>query len=174
MTEVIDVLPRSQPLPKADAQYGAIAQAQITRDLATAADIAAEAAQGTVAVVGCPRVLVGAGNKRVSNLRFFPQTPTIHVGQTITFLKTHDPTEPHTVTFGPENPDPFLQLLPSGGNTYDGTGTVNSGFLSTKKQYAYYQLAGVFPPPTTRFRVTFTRAGTYGYICALQDRKSTR
>ena len=169
MTEMIDVLPMSQALPKTDAQYGAIAQAEITRDLATVADIAAEAAQGTEDEDGGPSVLVGAGNKRVSNLRFFPQTTTIHVGQTITFLKTHDPTEPHTVTFGPENPDPFLQLLPSGGNTYDGTGTVNSGFLSTTEQYAYYQLAGVFPPPTTRFRVTFTRAGTYEYICALHD-----
>ena len=169
MTEMIDVLPMSQALPKTDAEYGAIAQREITRDLATVADIAAEATQDTNDEDGGPSVLVGAGNKRVSNLRFFPQTTTIHVGQTITFLKTHDPTEPHTVTFGPENPDPFLQLLPSGGNSYDGTGTVNSGFLSTKKQFAFYQLAGVFPPPTTRFKVTFTKAGTYGYICALHD-----
>ena len=70
---------------------------------------------------------------------------TIKVGQTVRFVKTHDPTEPHTVTFGPESPDPLIQLLPSGGNAYDGTGTTNSGLLSTRRQFAYFQLAGSFP-----------------------------
>ena len=94
---------------------------------------------------------------------------TVHVGQAITFVKTHDPTEPHTVTFGQENPDPILQLIPSGGNTYDGTGTVNSGFLSTKAQFGYYQLAGTPLVQATKFKVNFTRAGTFDYICELHD-----
>ena len=169
MTEAIEVLPMSEALPKTDAQYGAIAQREITRDLASLAEIASEARENDEDEDDGPSVLVGAGNKRVSNLRFFPQTTTIRVGQTITFLKTHDPTEPHTVTFGPENPDMFLQLVPEGGNTYNGTGTVNSGFLSTNEQYAFYQLTDVLPPPTTKFKLTFTKAGTYQYICALHD-----
>jgi len=169
MTEAIEVLPMSEALPKTDAQYGAIAQREITRDLASLAEIASEARENGQDEDDGPSVLVGAGNKRVSNLRFFPQTTTIRVGQTITFLKTHDPTEPHTVTFGPENPDMFLQLVPEGGNAYNGTGTVNSGFLSTNEQYAFYQLTDVLPPPTTKFKLTFTKAGTYQYICALHD-----
>jgi plastocyanin len=166
MTEIVDVLPMSKDLPKTDAEYGAMAQREITRDLAKLAKIASDAQDNDD---HGRRVLVGAGDKRVSNLRFFPETMTIHVGQTVTFLKTKDPTEPHTVLFGGEGLDEFQELFPSGGNTYDGTGTVNSGFLSTRRQYAYFQLAGVLPPPTTRFKVTFTRAGTYEYICALHD-----
>jgi plastocyanin len=171
MSETIEVLPMSQALPHTDAQYGAIAQREITRDLESLAEIASEARQNDEDEDDGPSVLVGAGNKRVSNLRFFPQTTTIRVGQTISFLKKQDPTEPHTVTFGPENPDQFLQLVPEGGNTYNGSGTVNSGLLMTKEQYAYYQLAGTpgIPVALTKFRLTFTRAGTYQYICALHD-----
>jgi plastocyanin len=174
MTELIDVLPMSKDLPKTNAQYGAIAQREITRDLATLADIASAARENNEDQDGSPKVLAGAGNKRVSNLRFFPQTTTIHVGQTVTFLKTQDPTEPHTVLFGGEGLDQFQELFPSGGNTYNGSGTVNSGFLSTKRQYRYFQVGGVLPPPTTKFKVTFTAAGRYQYICALHDQIGMR
>jgi plastocyanin len=170
MSENIDVLPISAALPKTDAQYGAMAQREVAKDLEKLADIADKANKKYDG--GEPTVLVGAGDKRVSNLRFFPSTITIHKGQTITFLKTQDPTEPHTVTFGPENPDEFLQLLPSGGTTYNGTGTVNSGFLSTKRQFKYYQLAGVLPPPVKMFKVTFTAVSPptgFSYICELHD-----
>lgn len=169
MTETVDILPAAESLPKTDVEYGAQAQRQIARDLATLAEIRAEARENDEDEDDGPTVSVGAGNPRVSNLRFFPAVTTIHVGQTITFVKTHDPTEPHTVTFGPENPDPLIQLIPSGGNTYDGTGTVNSGFLSTKAQFAFYQLAGTPLVQATKFRVTFTKPGTYDYICELHD-----
>ena len=171
MTETITVLPPSQALPRTDAEYGLIAQREVTRDLATLADIAAEANQDNEDEDGDggPTVWAGAGNKRGSNLRFFPSVITVHVGQAITFVKTHDPTEPHTVTFGQENPDPILQLIPSGGNTYDGTGTVNSGFLSTKAQFGYYQLAGTPLVQATKLKVNFTRAGTFDYVCELHD-----
>jgi plastocyanin len=168
MTETVDVRPADQALPKDDAQYAAEAQKEITKDLDAVADIAAKA--NKVADNGSkPTVWVGAGNKRVSNLRFFPASITIRAGQTISFVKTHDPTEPHTVTFGPENPDPIAQLIPSGGNTYNGTGTVNSGFLSTRRQFSYYQLAGTPLTQVTTFDVKFTAAGTYSYICELHD-----
>jgi len=167
MNEDIDVLPMSQALPKTQAQYDAIAQGEIARDLDTLADLAAKANKRDD---DGPIVLAGAGDKRVSNLRFFPATITVRVGQTVTFLKTKDPTEPHTVTFGTENPDPFIQLLPSGGNTFpNATGTANSGLLVTKRQYKFYQLGGVLPPPVKTYKVTFTAAGTYRYICEIHD-----
>ena len=137
---------------------------------AAAANIAADARENFEDEDGTPTVLAGAGNSRVANLAFFPSVVTIRVGQSVRFLKTQDPTEPHTVTFGAEPTDPIAQLVASGGNTYNGTGTVNSGFLSTKAQYHYYQLTGTpLPVAVTRFTVTFTKAGTWDYICALHD-----
>ena len=49
--------------------------------------------------------------------------------------------------------------FPSGGNTYDGTGFVNSGIL----------LFTVKPGSTAApmFHLTFTKAGTYEYDCLL-------
>ena len=168
MTETVDVRPAGEALPKTDGQIAAEAQKEIAKDLDAVADIAAKANQNGSGQKN-PTVWVGAGNKRVSNLRFFPSSIAIKAGQTITFEKTHDPTEPHTVTFGPENPDPLVQLIPAGGNTYNGTGTVNSGFLSTRRQFAYYQLAGTPLTQVTIFEVKFTTPGTYRYICELHD-----
>jgi plastocyanin len=170
MTETIEVRPTSKNLPKTDAEYRATAQKEIARDLATEADIAADARDGTAGNDGGPRVLVGAGNKRVSNLRFFPAVVTVHVGQTVTFLKTHDPTEPHTVTFGTEPSDPVAQFVARGGSTYSGTENISSGFMSTKAQYAFYQLAGTpLPVALTKYQITFTAVGDFPYFCAIHD-----
>jgi plastocyanin len=170
MTETIDVLPPSKALPKTDAEYRAIAQQEIARDLAAAAEIAAEARDNFEDEDGTPTVLVGAGNKRVSNLRFFPAEVTVRVGQAVKFLKTQDPTEPHTVTFGKEPADELEQLMARGGSTYSGTEDISSGFLSTKAQYAFFQLAGTpLPVALTKYKVTFTNVGTFKYICALHD-----
>ena len=168
MKGTIDVVPLSEALPKTDLQYAAIAQRQIARDLAKAAEIAADAREDEQDEDGTPTILVGAGNARVSNLRFFPETTSIQVGQSINFVKK-DPTEPHTVTFGPEPAD---DLLPSGPPpyTYGGTGTVHSGFLLTKDQFNFYH----FPPfvplvQTTRISIKFTAPGTFRYICTIHD-----
>jgi plastocyanin len=169
MSETVDVLPSSQALPKTDAQYTTLAQKEIARDLARAADIAAEATENDEKEDTNQFVLVGAGNARVSNLRFFPAAVTIRVGESVTFLKTKDPTEPHTVTFGVEPPDPLAQLMPRGGPTYSG-GDASSGFMSTAAQFAYFQLAGTpLPVALTSYRLTFTKAGDFEYICALHD-----
>jgi len=112
-------------------------------------------------------VLVGVGNKRVTNLRFFPAAITVHVGQTITFLKTHDPTEPHTVTFGAEPQGPPVA---GGGSTYSGTENLSSGLMTTRAQYAFYQLAGTpLPVALTKYRVTFTASGDFSYLCTIHD-----
>jgi hypothetical protein len=85
----------------------------------------------------------------------------------------------HTVSFGPPallkklqqsfivpvpqtSGPPLLTLnprvaLPSGGTTYSGTGFVNSGILPLTLP------PGSTAPPS--FTLTFTKAGTYPYVC---------
>jgi plastocyanin len=67
----------------------------------------------------------------------------------------------------------FAQLLPAGGPpfAYDGDPLtlVNTGFLSTAAQYAFYHVAGLLAPQTDRATIKFTKAGTYEYLCALHD-----
>lgn len=167
MTETIHILPPAAALPRNDTEYLAIAQKEIARDLATEAEIAADARDNNEDEDGSPSVLVGAGNKRVSNLRFFPAAVTVHVGQAVTFLKTQDPTEPHTVTFGTEVGDPLVASI---GSTYSGTENISSGFMSTRAQYAFYQLAGTpLPVALTKYKVTFTAVGDFQYFCAIHD-----
>ena len=178
MSGTVNVL--SGELPRTDAEYGAIAQREIARDLATAAKIAAEARENNDDEDGAPTVSVGVGNNRVTNLRFFPSPITIHVGQTVTFLKTHDPTEPHTVSFGPPPPPlvppELAELFPAGSTTTGNpfTTLVHSGWLQTKKQVDFYAFASSpFPlrpvVARTKFKVTFTAIGEYDYICAIHD-----
>jgi plastocyanin len=173
MAGTIDVLPLSESLPKTDAEYGSIASREIAKDLETAAEIAAEANQNDED--GGPTVSVGAGNKRVTNLRFFPSTLNIRVGQTVTFLKTHDPTEPHTVTFGAEVGPPPAELFPAGPTSTGSPSTqVHSGWLQTQKQVDFYNFASGGPPwsavvARTKYKVTFTAPGVYDYICAIHD-----
>jgi plastocyanin len=172
MSELVDVRPLGAALPKGDADYFAIAQAEITRDLVALDAINAEATEDARDQDDGATVLAGAGNKRVSNLRFFPASLTIHVGQSVTFLKTMDPTEPHTVQFGvpPDPTDRLAEFRAAGGSTYGGTGFVTSGIMTTRVGYRYYQLAGTpLPVALTKYRLTFTSAGDWKYICAVHD-----
>ena len=104
-------------------------------------------------------------------LQFLPADISIKTGDTIDW--TNGFAVPHTVTFtsGAADPDlvvpvpqpsgpPFLSFnpklfLPSGGNTYDGTGYVNSGFLQ------------MGTPLGTKFSLKFTKPGTYAYRCEI-------
>jgi plastocyanin len=171
MSETIDVMPAGADLPKTDADYAAIAQAHLTRDLATVERVNAAATEDLQDEDGNPTVLAGVGTKRVSNLRFYPASITIRVGQTITFLKTQDPTEPHTVSFNIPDGLPMIgEFIPSGGPSFDGKGFANSGFMSTEKQYAYFQLNGTpLPVALTKYSLTFTKAGDFKYVCAIHD-----
>jgi plastocyanin len=106
--------------------------------------------------------------------RFSPGTVNVNVGDTITW--TNNTGTPHTVSFFSGLPDiplftpvpnsaggpPFLAItpsvvLPSGGPTYDGTGYVNSGVISTGG------------PPTNTFSLKFSLPGTYHYLCQIHD-----
>jgi plastocyanin len=103
---------------------------------------------------------------------FFPDTVTIHVGDTVHFVqKTH---EIHTVTFATGSNVPAdLGLIdpPTGGaitpvfnpaavfptvpanNLFDGSSFANSGLMSLD------------PGNPTSFDLTFTKAGVYNYYC---------
>ena len=118
-------------------------------------------------------VSMGSAQNTITNLSdtFSPRALTIHAGDSVTWIGAF-----HTVSFGPEAEiqaveqhfvvpvaqpagPPLLTInpkaaLPAGGNSYDGTGWVNSGFLQP----------GAHGVPA-RFTLTFTKPGTYGYDC---------
>lgn len=96
---------------------------------------------------------------------FLPTSITINEGDTIKW--TMNAAFVHTVTFlsgGPVPPEPIpsgedgLLMLnpqnafPVAGPNYDGTGFVNSGIIDTKGN---------------NWSLTFTKAGTYSYVCVL-------
>jgi len=167
MRGAIDVLPAAAQLPKTDADYAAERSREIARDSNSANRVADEISDK--AAHKPLTVYAGAGTKRVTDLRFFPSSITIHAGQSVTFLKTHDPSEPHTVTFGTE---PANIFAPQGGPpfTFTGSNSISTGALLTKKQYNFY-IAGAIGVPVSvdKTTITFTNAGTYSYICAIHD-----
>lgn len=162
MVGSITVVPDDQGLPFTDAQYQHQAFAQETVDLArgyTIATKSALAAKKASDIGGTGiEVAIGGGNGVTTVMRFFSDNVTIHVGDTVHFVN-QDPYTPHTVTFGPEPPGtPFSLHNPYGNpNTFDGTYRLNSGFLQPNLPWGMY------------FNVTFTAAGTFGYICGLHD-----
>ena len=114
------------------------------------------------------------GSRTLSVLRFNDDTKFVHVGDTVEW-GNDDPATPHTITFGEEPANP---IPPSGNVTLDPDGArhatissksdnVHSGFIAADPQ----ERTGLPQAPlgVTRFRVTFTKAGVYPYICALHD-----
>jgi len=108
--------------------------------------------------------------------RFIPARLSVGVGDSVTW--DNRTLVPHTVTFLSGAPEPELVLPQFGASgpptlvanpqvlfqnkpsqAFDGTAFVNSGLLGTGPEAT----AG------TSFSLTFTRAGTYSYICMLHD-----
>jgi plastocyanin len=107
------------------------------------------------AVSDAHHVTVGIGDGLVTIMRFFPSEVHIHVGDSIVFT-SRDVMEPHTVTFGPDQPQG--NFAPYGTPTaFDGSTPLNSGFLGPH-----------FPFGTT-YTVTFVKAGSYAFRCDLHD-----
>jgi plastocyanin len=91
-------------------------------------------------------------------MRFYNARTSIAVGDTVSF-EAPNPV-PHTVTFFPPSGppaeiNPFAPVVPS--PNFDGSAYVNSGIISTAAEFG-----GV-----SKFSLTFTKAGTYSYICLL-------
>jgi plastocyanin len=182
MTGSVTVVAADQPLPKTPAQIDADAQAAIAADNQAAAAAESAATQvpppspgpnGTTIYHGH----IGWDAGPLSYMRFAPTDFTIHVGDTIDWTQTSSQT-PHTVTLYSAQPEPaqFITqpqlggppkillnpaaFAPAGGPTYDGTGVYNSGYMPGTQDPA--------PGPRT-YRLTFTKPGTYEYICVLHD-----
>ena len=108
----------------------------------------------------------GGGSQTLSIMRFNHDTVTMHVGGTVEWTND-DPVTPHTITFGTEPADP---MPPSANVTLDQDGarhaTLHSGVESAHSGFivsAPQERIGLPQAPlgVTRFRVTFTHAGTY-------------
>jgi len=91
-------------------------------------------------------------SEAVQALDYYPNTITIHAGDAITW--SNSTAIPHTVSIpragqapppGPPNPAKV------GGNVFDGTTYISSGFLTKGQTYS----------------VTFTQPGTYAYYCVV-------
>ena len=110
-------------------------------------------------------VATGAYNPDGDLVQFFPSAVNISAGDTVKWV-SHAVT-PHTITF---NPDSFqgdpLHDGPTGGPTFDGTGLVNSGIIN---QPSSFYPPSVFTSQGTSFQLTFTKAGSYQYVCLLHD-----
>ena len=114
-----------------------------------------------------------AGAARWQTMRFYPTTLTVNEGDTVVWVSSTP--EPHTVTFlkageasppfiVPENSTGTPRLIfnplgafpfPAGNNTYAGSGYYNSGLMDQE------------PNSPKEYRLTFTKAGTYQYLCLL-------
>ena len=117
------------------------------------------------------------GSQSVSIMRFMEPVKVIHAGETIEWDNT-DPITPHTITFGvePVNPDaslrqravsPRMRMEPYTPRSIQTLIT----FTPASLQSAPQERIGLPQAPlgNTRFRITFTHAGVYPYICALHD-----
>jgi plastocyanin len=182
MTGVVHVVDPSAAIPRNRASYDRQARRDGMVLLADAAGLAAQrlddhdrdSSGGVAAGIGAVVTMTGAGTQTASLMRFERQLVVVHVGDTVEWANL-DPSINHTVTFGTEPADPRppssnVTLSTDGarqatiGSTAD---AVNSGFMTPAPQDRA-NLAQSAPGPT-RFRVTFTTAGTYEYICAVHD-----
>lgn len=183
MTGTVHVLPASLLLPHDQAYYDQQV-VQMQHDLLAGGKHAADHSPSAADAMQSPDHSVTAGvgdilatpggQDTVSVMRFMQSRMEIHVGETVEWTNT-DPVTPHTITFGTEPADP---MPPSPNVTVDPDGSlhaiisspddnVNSGFIVASA----HERIGIAQAPlgTTRFRVTFTHAGVFPYICALHD-----
>ena len=179
MTGVVHVQNLSEPLPHDQEFYARQAQSEQARLLADASEMADPPGDDVAAGIGEVVTMTGAGSQTVSLMRFVRQKIVIRVGDTVEWTSL-DPSINHTVTFGVE---PFDPRLPSANVTHalDGareavisstSDSLTSGFLSPAPQDRANLAQS--NPGVTRFRVTFTSAGTFNYICAVHDELGMR
>jgi plastocyanin len=174
MTAVVHVFPSSAALPHDQAFYDKEAARQQSALLTDKIHDHEQTVKNAVTVGNGDIVATGGGSQSVSQMRFLSDKAEIHVGETVEWTN-EDPVTPHTITFGVEPANP---IPPSANVTVDADGarhatinstsdSVHSGFIVSAPQ----ERIGLAQAPLsfTRFRVTFTHAGVYPYICALHD-----
>jgi plastocyanin len=199
MEGAVHVLDPSGTLPFNQAFYDKQAQKRQAELLSDGAGLEgratsiAQQSSGDAVSAGIGEIVAtGDGSDTVSVMRFRQESIVVRVGDTVEWTNL-DPVTPHTVTFGfaPPTPEPSPPQPPSGTVTVDSDGArhavlpsptppvgdVHSGFI-----VAAPQDRGPPPPPppgqlglpqsplgVTRFRVTFTKPGTFNYRCILHD-----
>jgi plastocyanin len=186
MTGTVHVLKPTDPLPHEQQYYDALGEDQ-GEHLLSEADHDGHPNHGgwmhaaaALITVGDGEILANGGGKSTAALmRFTDSTITIRVGDTVQW-ENRDPATPHTITFGTE-PDESLLQFPSADVKPDADGarhatlkapgdSTHSGFIMSAPEE---EIGSPTPPLSpvfvTRFRVTFQRAGTYPFICALHD-----
>ena len=176
MNGTIHVLPLSANLPHQQGFYdqlGADEAHDILADDKNSAEEREDSSRHSVIAGIGEIVATGGGRQYQAVVRFLRGTIRVNVGDTVEWTNL-DPTEPHTVTFGTEPPIPttVVNATPDldgalHSTIHSSTDSTNSGFLAAAPQ----DRVGLSQsdPGVTRFRVTFTTAGTYHYICALHD-----
>lgn len=179
MTGTVHVLEAAAKLPLSQEDYDDLAAQQRARLLA---DVDKDQKESSAhhhsshhVTAGTGEVIATAGGSQtLSVMRFLNDTIVIHAGETAEWTN-EDPITPHTITFGAEPGNP---VPPSANATADADGalhatitsvfdSVHSGFVIAAPQ----ERVGLPQAPigTTRFRITFTKAGAYPFICALHD-----
>jgi len=101
---------------------------------------------------------------------FFPGPLIIRAGDTVTW-KWADALAPHSVTFLSGKPDlPLVVPGPGQGELTLGPAFFPAGIWATASTASYdgTALAHSGPPndPSATYSLTFTKAGTYGYVCS--------
>ena len=172
MKGTVRVLPRKAKAPSKRKVAKALAK-QVAATVKSAKHLAAQPPAGNV-------VRAGNDRKEVAFFSFFPTTRKVAAGTSVRFEMSKDSTEIHNVVFGPE---PFLAeaaatfISPGaqgiaydplavyasdpGALTHDGANHGN-GFLNTGLLDADPRTS--FPASKS---VTFTKAGTYSFICTV-------
>ena len=175
MTATVHVLDPSQTLPHNQAFYDRQARTERMALIADRDDMdSMDHGSASVITGGGEVIATAGGSDTLSVMRFKHAEITIHAGETVEWTNL-DPITPHTITFGiePANPIP-----PSPNVTADADGALHATLTSTSDsahsgfiQAAPQDRIGLPQSPlgATRFRVTFTKSGSYPYICALHD-----
>lgn len=145
MKGVVNVRAAGTHYPFSQGQYDRRSAAQAERILADGRRLWSKTAE----LATRNTVFAGADDGVAMVMRFIKPTVHVRVGQSVTW-RNEGMAAPHTVTFGPEKADIFA---PYGDPTHFSGGQLNSGIME----------------PGGSFTVTFTKAGTYAYICALHD-----
>jgi plastocyanin len=138
------------------AQVAAAADKELGEDKTEATGIAVPAA---VPTANGATVTASWGDKLIAVNRFSPETVSIKAGQTVTWTDG-SPYMPHTISFqppfkSPDEPNAFLPTGAKSGSDFAG-GVAHSGIFGPK---AFL--------PVNGFSLTFTKAGTYPYLCLL-------
>ncbi|HET7263508.1 MAG TPA: plastocyanin/azurin family copper-binding protein [bacterium] len=173
----IVVQPAGSRYPMTQAEYDKEAALQGQTALAAAKALRAVGAPVVAAAGGHQTYtlnMTGSTKDGATFYRFPVQALTIKRGDSVTWVMK-DPTELHTVSFGvgkryfdiatmrPQKQGPPTLLVtphvmaPSGGSVHRGEGFYNSGFMLTEG------------PGVRSYSLTFTKAGTFEYLCAVHD-----